>query len=386
MVSPHLLRPAMAELSRRALAHNLGKVREQIRAQTRLHRSDTDVMAIVKADAYGHDMQLILPELKRQGVKHFAVATLEEGIEARKLSSTSEILVLGGTFEWTPRTIETIKKFRLKISVNDLQALKILLPHKTIPLHLKLDSGMNRLGLKPDVWPEALQLLSQNPRRLEGLLTHYATCSDAIFHRQVRIFEEGLRWFWSEGVRPHYVHTENSAALFGSNRVSKGLMSEVANLVRPGLALYGYLPNGIKDRWGLKPVLELVSEVGLVKKAALGEGISYSHLYKPKKSETYGVVPLGYADGISKIYRSHLHPDWRAKSGKRKGSLIVCGAICMDMVMVRAKGGDLKRGDRVAFWGRFPNSLLQSNIVEAYELNLRIAKRIPRLWIKEARR
>lgn len=374
-------RPAAALLSRKTLSANLRVVKRQMLAQTNLHRRDADVMAIVKADAYGHDMDCIVPALTKMGVKHFAVASLAEGIEARYLSSRASILVLGGTFDWSRDAIHLLRQFKLKVAVNDLGSLKKLLSFPDLSLHLKLDTGMNRLGLKPGDWSEAIRLIKKSKTQIDGIFTHFATVSDRVFHQQAELFEEALRWFWSHGIKPRFVHSENSSSLFGKNSVRRGLVSELTNLTRPGLALYGYLPYGMKNSFGLKPVLELASEIGLIKKVEPGEGVSYGQLYRPLRSHEYAVIPMGYADGISKIYMNDLAPEWRSAAGTRKGALKVCGAICMDMVMVRAQKGKLKSGDRVIFWGRFANPLLEKHLVEPYELNLRIAKRIPRLWI-----
>lgn len=376
------LRPAAGLLSRKALKHNLKMIRQCVKERTRLHRPDTQIMALVKADAYGHDLKQFVPELERNGVSYFAVASVEEAVEARRLSAKSRILVLGGTFEWTRRSIEVIEKNRFEVAINDLSALEVFLPRAKIPLHLKLDTGMNRLGLKSSDWERAIKLIQKSGVHLQGLFTHYSTYSDSAFNRQVMLFNEALRWFWSEGIRPEEVHTENSAALFAKNSARKGMVGDVANVVRPGLALYGYLASDIKTPYRLQPVMELVSEVGLVKSVHKAEGISYGNHYRAPSAHAYGVVPVGYADGLSKVYAPYLKPQWRSPDGRVKGSLNICGSICMDMVMVKAARGALNSHDRVVFWGRFPNSLLQKGIVEAYELNLRIAKRIPRMWVE----
>lgn len=339
-------------------------------------------MAMVKADAYGHDLNQFVPELERNGVNYLAVASLEEGIEARKISPRSRILILGGTFDWTKRSIDLVEKNRFEIAINDLETLEIFLPRTRIPLHLKLDTGMNRLGIKSDQWAHAISAIQKRGVHLRGMFTHFATYSDAAFNRQVMLFNEALRWFWSEGIRPEEVHTENSAALFAPNSARKGMLADVANVVRPGTALYGYLATDIRTPYKLEPVMELVSEIGLVKEIQRAEGISYGQKYRAMKPHLYGVVPLGYADGLSKAYADHLKPQWRGLDGKVKGVLNICGAICMDMVMVKAMNGRLSPHDRVVFWGRFPNTLLQKGIVESYELNLRIAKRIPRMWVE----
>ncbi len=377
-----LLRPAAALLSRKALADNLRIVRKRIKEQSLIHRPDAQLMAVVKADAYGHDLHVSMPELLNQGVKRFALASISEAIEARRISGSSDLLVLGGTVDWGRDRIELIRRHDLEVTVNDLQTLKTLSAYPTLKLHLKLDTGMNRLGLKPDDWAEAIRLIQRSKIQLDGLMTHFATAGDAIFNRQVRIFEEAVRWFRSEGVKPRWVHSENTAALFTKHRLKGGILSEVSNLVRPGIAMWGYLPSGMRDSSGLKPVLELVSEVGWMKRVEKGEGISYGHHYRATKAHDFGVVPLGYADGLSKQYADLLKVQWRSRKDQRRGTLSVCGSICMDMVMLKASGRGMKVGDRAVFWGRFPNPLLKSHVVEPYELNLRIAKRIPRMWVK----
>lgn len=375
-------RPAVACLSRSALSNNINAIQKLISKRAILHRSEAQIMAMIKANAYGHDVEVVLPELFKLGIRQFAVASIEEGIQARKLSSRAEILVLGGTLQLNSNYLNQLRKYRLDLGINDLPSLKLLSKNQDIRVHLKLDTGMSRLGIKPDQWHDVLALIQKSRMKLHGLFTHYATSQDIIFHRQAMLFEEAVRWFWNSGVRPHWVHSENSAALIGKNSLKRGILSEVGNLVRPGISMYGYYPRRVQPTSVLKPVLELISEVGLVKTVEQGEGISYGHLYIAPRKHDYGIVTLGYADGLSKLYAPYILPQIRDARGRVKGALKVCGAICMDMVMVRAaKREVLKAGDQVVFWGRFPNQVLAEGLVEPYELNLRISKRIPRVWV-----
>ncbi len=375
------LRPSAALLSKKVLRTNLRIIRKVIKNHPHLHRHDAKIMAVVKADAYGHDLRQILPELERNGIHHFAVATLEEGVEARNLSGRATIHVLGGTLDWTEDALRTVRKYRLSVSIHDLRALRFFIKHRDIPIHIKLDTGMNRLGLRPEQWGDAIYALRRNRRVIEGLFTHFAVPTGPVFERQVMIFEEAVRWFLAEGPRPRWIHCDNSGSLFAHQTKKRRLLSDLANLVRPGLSLYGYLSHGVKTSENLRPLLELIGEVCLIKRAERGEGISYDHIYHVPQDHEYAVVPLGYADGLSKYYLDYLSPELRTRGGKWKGSLKVCGTICMDMVMVRPLRGKLELGDQVVFWGRFPNPLLKRNIVGPYELNLRIAKRIPRIWV-----
>jgi alanine racemase len=377
------LRPAAALISKSKLRQNIQLVKECIRSHDYLHHRTADIMAIVKADAYGHDIKLVLPGLEEIGIKRFAVATLLEAIEARSLSASADILVLGGTLKWSLEALDVVRRYGLEVAVTDMESLKFFCHHPDVCIHLKLDTGMNRLGLKPSQWSEAISLLKKKKRNLEGVFTHFASSGDSYFLNQVMLFEEAVRWIVGEGFKPKYVHCENSGGLLCSPSLKRGILSELGSLVRTGIAMFGYAPRGVKTKLKIRPVLELVSEIGLVKKIEKGEGVSYGALYRAPKAHEYGVVPLGYADGISKIYAPKLKPQVRDRNNKVKGYVQVCGAICMDMVMLRpASAIKLVQGDQVVFWGDFPNPLLENKLVEPYELNLRIAKRLPRIWTR----
>jgi alanine racemase len=197
-------------------------------------------------------------------------------------------------------------------------------------------------------------------------------------------FDSIAQIFWDEGIRPTWIHSENSSALFSPEKLKTRFLKEHANLARPGIAMYGYLPKPY-DPWAksLKPILSLVAEVGCVKKIQKGEGVSYEALYRAKKSEEIYVLPLGYADGLSKSYAKQLRPKIFSAKGKVLVDFAVCGAICMDMVMLRStsKKPVIKPGDLVTFWGPKLQDLILKNEANAYELNLRMAPRIPRLWV-----
>lgn len=376
---PH--RPAVALLSRSALRYNWKIIRERLDRQTALHGKSTQVMAVVKADAYGHQMNVFAPEVARLGVKNFCVASLEEAVELRKVLPRAEILVLGGTLHWTRSSLELVKKHQLIIGVNDIESLKVLVEKPQIPIHLKFDTGMNRLGLKASEWEYAVSILKKKSRSLDGYYTHFASFEGSSFVRQARLFEEVVRWMDQQKIKARWIHCENSAALFAGPPIRKGILSEKVNLARPGISLYGYLPQNFKKKHSLHPVLELSAEISLIKNVEVGEGISYDHLYRAKKRHQYAIVPLGYADGIAKEYSRELEPLWYDMHGRKKGRLKICGAISMDMVMLRAESKKLQIHDRVSFWGNFPNPLLKKKAVDPYELNLRITKRIPRVWV-----
>jgi len=373
-------RPAVAYLRRSSLRHNLKTIRAQLVRSSPLHSPRTKIMGVVKADAYGHFATQMLPQLEREGITQFCVASLEEAVEIRKISKSSRVLVLGGILHWSRKAIDIVSKSRLEVGINDMASLKLFLPHKNIKIHLKLDTGMNRLGIKSDEWSEVLGLIKKSGRELEGLYTHYASFEGASFRNQVLLFEEAVRWFENERISVRWIHSENSAALFSKAKLRKGILSERGNLVRPGISMYGYMPSNFKTSVNLRPVLQLVAEIDLVKRVHTGEGMSYDHLYRAKNTHDYGVIPVGYADGVAKSYASRLMPLWLDRKGKKKGQLSICGAICMDMLMLRASRGKLQIKDQVVLWGQGVDQLVKTKVADPYELNLRIAKRIPRIW------
>ncbi len=378
-----VFRPAIARLSRKAFVHNLKEIRARLQKQTAMHAKNCEMMAVVKANSYGHQNERIVPELLRNGVKAFCVASLEEGIALRKLAKSEMILVLGGTPRWNRGSLDVIRKHRFHIGVNDLETLKFFLSHEDVPLHVKLDTGMNRLGLKYHDWSALRDFLRKSKRKLHGLYSHYACFKGPDFRKQVLLFNEAAQWLWDEGIQPKTIHSENSAALFSDEKFSKNMfLSEHGNFARPGLSMYGYLPRNFHLSLNLKPVLELSSEVGWVKSIQKGEGVSYDFLYRAPRAHEIGVLPIGYADGIAKSYRQDLKPVLMDKSGSLKARLEICGSICMDTLMVKSnRKSILKLGDRVVFWGHQSCEFVKKRLACPYELNLRIANRIPRVWV-----
>lgn len=375
-------RPAAALLSRSALKSNLDLVRERLKNPTPLHAKGAKIMAVVKADAYGHRSSVFSPQLWRHGVRDFCVASLEEGLELRKILPRASILVLGGTLRWNKESFQLAQKNRLSVAINDLKSLSRASSFRSLQFHIKFDTGMNRLGLKSEDWGACIELLRKMKIQPEGIFTHFASFGEnSGFLRQAILFEELVRWYFNEGLKAKTVHCENSSALFSQLKMKKGILSTKVNLVRPGIAIYGYMPKGFLRKLPLSPVLELCSELSLIKTVKKGEGISYDHLYRAKNDHQYAVVPLGYADGIAKEYSQDLEPLWYDRRGRKKGRLSLCGAICMDMLLLKSNGKPLEEQDRVSFWGDFPNRLIERAGVDPYELNLRIAPRIPRVWV-----
>lgn len=380
-MQPWPLRPAVAFLSRRSFNKNLRLIQKQIKARSDLHRKDSKIMAVVKADAYGHDLSKIIPELKKYKINEFCVASLEEGVELRKLSKRAKILVLGGTLDWTARAIRLARSQGFELAVNSMESFYHL-QKTSIPLHIKLDTGMNRLGIKPEQWGALGDLIAQGKGCVQGLFSHFAVSSGPDFVRQVKGFDGFLKRLLEINKAPPMIHLENSGALFSKQKFKNLVAAELVNRVRPGLALYGYLPGSFAAYQAsqLEPVMQLMGKIGQVKHLKKGEGVSYDFLYRAPKAHSIGIVSLGYADGISKSYVKSLSPRILSARGAKAQTAQVCGAICMDMLMLKTSDGAFQEGDQVEFWGKASQRLIRDRVVSPYELNLRVAKRIPRMW------
>jgi alanine racemase len=371
-ISPLL--PTYATINLAALAHNLSRIKRYL-------SPGCDVMAIVKANAYGHGAMEIAHALARHGIGRFAVASLDEGIALRQAGLSASIIVLGALFE---EQVSDLVAHQLTPVVSDgrlLPALaKAAYSHPTpYPIHLKVETGMGRLGLSPE---ELLVLLEnpllQSPLQVDGLMTHLADADgkDSTFTEQqlgaFRAVQEHIR---QRGVTIPLVHTANSAAIV---RFPGAHFS----LVRPGIMLYGYhtLPATVPAP-DLRPVLSLRSTIVQLRTIPRGGTVSYNGTFVASRPTRIAVLPIGYADGYS---RRLSHRGSVLIQGHR---VPIVGLVCMDMIMVDVtdlppvqvgeavtligqQGGESIWADEVADWiGTIP-----------YEVLCGIGSRVPRLY------
>jgi alanine racemase len=304
------------------------------------------IIAVVKANAYGHGSQRVALALEEAGARMLAVADIEEGIVLRRGGVQAPILIFGalsvsdldGLFEFslTP-TISTPSAAR---AVQGAAAQR----RTVIPYHLKIDTGMNRLGFRHDNLARTLpELLGSGNLRLDAVYTHFASADvpdSPVFDTQRLRFEQALRIVADLGGRPRVRHAANSAALLRDSRVW-------FEFVRPGLLLYGIVPPPLASTIPLQPVMSLTSRVVAVKGLRPGEGVGYGWRYTPERPRSIAVVPAGYADGVDTRMGGRGHVLIR-------GSRVpIVGAVSMDMITVDVT--DLKGvepGDEVVILGR----------------------------------
>jgi len=304
------------------------------------------IIAVVKANAYGHGAERVALALEAAGADLLACADIEEGIVLRRAGVRAPILVFGalsvsdldGLFEFSltptissPATARAVQAAAAKHG-------------KTLGYHLKIDTGMNRLGFRHDNLRRTLPELLGSPNlRLEAIFTHFATADDPerpFFNEQRERFEAALKTIGGIGPRRTLIHAANSAAMLRDSRVWY-------DMVRPGLLLYGIVPPPLATTIPLTPVMSLTSRVVAVKGLRPGEGVGYGLRFQADRPVTTAVIPAGYADGIDLRVSGRCHVLIR---GRR---VPIVGAVSMDMMTVDVTGlDDVSPGDEVVIIGR----------------------------------
>jgi alanine racemase len=352
-----MIRNTIARVDLNALRHNFAAIQNYLSHEPGPRsgsRTQTPaIIAVVKANAYGHGAERVALALEQAGATMLACADIEEGIVLRAAGVRVPILVFGalsvsdvdGLFEYslTP-TISTPGAARAVHAA----AVK---RQSTIGYHLKIDTGMNRLGFRHDNLRRTLpEVLASDHLVLEGVFTHFASADEAespVFNAQRERFDEacGVASGLSRTSGPpeggHYIrHASNSAALLRDSRVWY-------DAVRPGLLLYGIVPPPLASTIPLKPVMSLTSRVVAVKGIRPGEGVGYGWRFDAWSPRTIAVVPAGYADGLDTRLCGRGQVLIR---GKR---VPIVGAVSMDMITVDVTDlGDVQPGDEVVLLGR----------------------------------
>lgn len=375
----NLIRPVWAEINLDHLAHNMREIR-------RLTDKKAMVTAVIKADGYGHDAKHITDTLLKNGADRFAVAILDEALELRKFGVKEPILVLGYTqFQKVKQIVEfdidqTVYSYELAESISK-EAIK---QNKRAKVHIKIDTGMGRIGLKPD--EESVNLIkkiSELPNIIiEGIFTHFAIADEKDKSYTFGQFEK-FTWICKrledEGVGINVRHCSNSAAIID-------LPEMHMDMVRAGIILYGLAPSSDVnlDKISLKQVMSLKARVTHLKEIEKGESVSYGRKFIAEKKSKIASLPIGYADGFTRML-----------SGKAevliKGVRVpVVGRICMDQCMIDVTGiDDVKVGDEVVLFGEQNGSFISiDELAEKlgtinYEIVCMISKRIPRIYISD---
>ncbi len=381
-----MIRPTVARVDLRAVAANYRAIVDHLSSQQPV---PPRVIAVVKANAYGHGAAQVARALEDAGADLLACADIEEGAVLRAAGVRAEILVFGalsvsdleGLFDC--RLTPTISTPGAARAVQDAAA-----RHKQrLRYHLKIDTGMNRLGFRFDNLRRTLPgLLSSANLALDAVYTHFATADDPespLFALQRQRFDAALEQvaaLRASAGRDHpapanamYVHAANSAALLRDSRVWY-------DRVRPGLLLYGVVPPPLAATLPLRPALSLVSRIVAVKGVRPGEGVGYGVKFTAGEPATVAIVPAGYADGLD------LRLAGRGAVLIRGRRAPIVGSVCMDMLMVDVTGVEVSPGDDVVILGEQGDDRIDVREMAAqigtipYEILCRIGSRIERVY------
>jgi alanine racemase len=366
-------RPTTATIDLQAIAANYGEARRL--------GGDRDVIAVVKADGYGHGAVPVARRLVSAGCAHLAVVTVAEAAELRAAAIDCAILVLGGVHD----AAEAADVLELGVTPVIQHSGHIGLLSRAAREHgrplsvqVEVDTGMRRMGLAVEDAPVLLERIAREPDlELEGVYTHLARADEEDLEpslHQLRLFSEVLASLEARGTDPGQVHVANSAGLLATPELADALPAQV-KAVRPGLMLYGVHPAPhLRDRAALAPVMTVRSRVANVRHARRGDAVGYGGTFRVTRRGRIATLPIGYADGIP----------WSL--GNRGSVLLrgrrvpIAGRISMDLVTIFVGDDPVEIGDPVIFFGE---GLPVEEVAEtagtiSYELLVGIGGRVPR--------
>ncbi len=375
-----MTRHTVARVDLDAIRSNFTAISEFVASSTAsLKAGPTGIIAVVKANAYGHGAAEVGPTLEQAGAAMLACADIEEGIVLRRAGVRIPIIVFGalgvsdldGVFQYylTP-TISTPSAGRaLQTAAAKHGAI--------LKCHLKIDTGMNRLGFRHDNIARTLPEIAASPNlSIDAVYTHFATADEPespAFNLQRERFEHACATLAAIGITPRARHAANSAALLRDERVWY-------DLVRPGLLLYGLVPAPLASTMPLRPALSLHSRIVHVKGLRPGEGVGYGLRTVFDRPATIAVVPAGYADGLDRRLAGN---GYMLVRGRRAP---IVGSVCMDMTMIDVTGTDVAPGDEVVIVGAQGQEAIGFREIAAsvgtisYELLCRVGARIERVY------
>ena len=369
------------EVDLKAIAHNIRELRRIINPKARL-------MAVVKANAYGHGMIEVARQSLENGAEALGIANIEEGIQLRKAGIDAPVLIFGYT---SPVHAKKLIEFDITQTVYSYETSRALSEAlsaygKKIKVHIKVDTGMGRLGLLRGIKDNSLsevESISRLPMlELEGIYTHFATADESdrsYAGKQFEIFMDLLNQLRIAGLEIPVTHAANSAAIINMPETH-------LDMVRAGISIYGLYTSEEVDRSiiKLKPAMELKTKIIHLKKVPAGFKISYGTTYETEKPTTIATVSIGYADGLNRLLSS-------------KGRMLVCGGqsapivgrICMDLTMLDVGNiPEIAIGEEVVVFGKQGNSSITVDEIAStintinYEVVSTIMERVPRIYLR----
>ncbi len=366
-----------AEIDLSALRHNFKVLKKKA--------NGTKIMAVVKADAYGHSAKAITPVLEQCGADSFAVSNIEEALSLRAFGIKKPILILGYTPVNTAKTLEYYDISQCVYSIDYAKELsKVALKQNIkIKVHIKLDTGMSRLGFdcRSDElcgMNEALESAKLDGFTVEGIFTHFAvadrtaTTEDGFTDAQYSRFKKAVSLFESNGINPVFKHCCNSAGFLLDS-------DKHLDLSRIGISLYGLSPSSdLEPNKDLIPVMTVKSVVSMVKEINEGDTVNYGRTFKAEKNMRIATVSVGYADGYPRLLSNK---GYVLINGKKAN---IVGRVCMDQMCVDVSDvPETQMGDEVILFGKELSVDILADLVGTinYEIVCGISPRVPRIII-----
>ncbi|NLM10078.1 MAG: alanine racemase [Clostridiaceae bacterium] len=373
------LNRAWAEIHLDNIEHNVKEVVKRVGKMT-------EVMAVVKADAYGHGVFETVPTLIESGATRLAVSMLDEAIQLREFGIKVPILVLGYT---EPSRVEDVINYNITQTVFSHELAKALSDAavrlgKQAKIHIKIDTGMTRVGFMPgySAVKDVVRINELPGIIIEGLFSHFASADEVdreFTMIQFERFESIIQELNRIGILIPVKHIANSAAIIQYPNLH-------LNIVRPGIVLYGLYPSNDIDKSliNIKPAMELKAKIVLVKEVEEGTPISYGRTYVTKRKSRIATLPIGYADGYSRLLSNRgrvlIHGEYAP----------IVGSICMDQCMVDVTDikKEVRTGDEAVIFGVQGNNKITVDEISQlcstinYEVVSLIGKRIPRVYLR----
>lgn len=369
-------------MHRATLSINLGFLEDNLNKVRSVLSEGVRVLCVVKADAYGHGAVEVARRLETIKVDYLGVATIDEAMELRKEGISSPLLVMSGVMPW--ESVSGFYENNLTPVVYDMGMLQRIVEDSKnlstpIRIHVKVDTGMGRLGFDIEKMPYIVEtLLDAKNVYVEGLMSHFSSSEvrDDYGLEQINNFKSIIQLFTDTGIEPDFLHMANSGAILNYPEAH-------FNMVRLGIGLYGsYSERALSNRLPLKQVMRLSSRIALLREFPPERSLSYGRTFKTERESKIAYIPLGYSDGYP---RALSNRGFVLIKGIRCG---IVGRVCMDWILVDVTDHrDIDVGDEVILIGYDGNECITADEIAEhegtipYEILCKTSKRIPRIYI-----